>query len=77
MESCRLNNNDLVILLEVKTNNKPLHKRLETDFLRNSHLKRKGIYTRAIPKLKKYHTIRYSKTIKRNPIVSRKRYRHL
>lgn len=75
MESCRLNNNDLLILLEVKTDNKPLHKRLETDFLRNPRLKRKGIYTRAIPKLNKYHTIRYTKPIKRKPIVTRKRYR--
>jgi len=53
MEFHPLNNNDLLSLLEVNSVNKPLHKRLETDFVRKSPLKQLivDITASVIPKL--------------------------
>jgi hypothetical protein len=53
MEFHRLNNNDLLSLLEVNSINEPLHKRLETDFVRKSPLKQLivDITASVIPKL--------------------------
>ena len=53
MEFHRLNNNDLLSLLEVNSVNEPLHKRLETDFVRKSPLKQLivDITASVIPKL--------------------------